>query len=74
MNEKLMNLGLTLKRIRKLRGWGVMNAANRAGIMPAMVYKIENHTSNYRIDTLLRYAEALEVDVLNEDMLLDCIE
>lgn len=61
--ERLVRIGERVAALRKSRGWTCRELARRAGIGDATLYNLECANKAPRIDTLLRLAETLGVDV-----------
>jgi len=61
-----MPIGETLKALRTQRGWGQAELARRAGITQPVISVLESgRQDSARSDTLVKLAEALEVEVGN---------
>lgn len=56
-------IGFYLKRIREENGVTLRKIQEDAGITSNQIRSIENSTANYTIDSLLKYCEALNVEL-----------
>lgn len=61
-----MNKGEALKRCREAKGWSQAELAKRAGISKRVLQNLEQgvrDVNKMAVDTALRLADALEVDI-----------
>lgn len=67
MNQKhdtaAANPGLTLRKLRKDRGWTLSEAGRRAGLPVSTLSKIENGKMSLNYDKLTRLCQALGMDI-----------
>lgn len=55
----LTQIGLRIIRRREALGWTQKDLAQRLGVAPQNVHRIEHGKQNFTVDTLLKLAEAL---------------
>ncbi len=55
-------LGTRLKAARKAKGWTQQDLADKAGLTPAFLSYLENGTRSGSLESLLKLAEALNVE------------
>lgn len=62
--DRLVDIGLTIAALRKLKGYSQEDLATKAGISRQTLGTIEspNVVQSFSIETLLKLADALEVD------------
>jgi transcriptional regulator with XRE-family HTH domain len=58
-----VQLGLRIRRLRKERGWTIEEAAERFGVEPAHVRRVEAGRTNPSLATLVSVARALGADM-----------
>ncbi len=62
MMEAMVHVGDNLKRLRTLRALTQVELAQRAGVTPATVVRVERNQAEPHMSTLRKLAEALRVD------------
>lgn len=60
--EAVVHVGDNLKRLRTLRALTQVELAQRAGVTPATVVRVERNQAEPHMSTLRKLAEALGVD------------
>jgi transcriptional regulator with XRE-family HTH domain len=62
MNPYYKRLGARLKAARKAKGWTQQDLADKTGLTPAFLSYLENGTRSGSLESLLKLAEALNVE------------
>lgn len=58
-----MSIGRNVRRIRKEKGFSIMDLKEKTGLSKSTISDLENDKSSPTIDTLQKIADALGVDV-----------
>ena len=62
---KYWKFGKRLQELRKRNGFTVLDTADKAGICPGTVWKVEGGRSIPRLDTAMNLCEAVGVDLID---------